>query len=198
MVADTAALIEGLDTGPARIVGASMGSYIAQELMLARPELVSSAVLLATRGLHDRTREFFRTAETELVASGVALPPEYDAKNRLLENFSPKTLNDDKAVEQWIAMFTMWPTQLTPGLLSQLNIAPAPNASRLAAYRATEHPVLVIGFGDDVITPPHLGREVAEALPNGRYLQIPDTGHLGFIERPEPVNAAVLEFFAET
>ncbi|MDT5074633.1 MAG: hypothetical protein QOH82_3953, partial [Mycobacterium sp.] len=30
---------------------------------------------------------------------------------------------------------------------------------------------------------------------NGRYLQIPDTGHLGFIERPDVVNAAVLEFF---
>jgi pimeloyl-ACP methyl ester carboxylesterase len=198
MVADTAALIETLDAGPVRIVGASMGSYIAQELMLARPELVSSAVLMATRARHDRTREFFRTAETELVASGVALPAEYDAKSRLLENFSPKTLNDDNAVEQWIAMFTMWPTQPTPGLLTQLNIAPAPGGSRLGAYRAIAHPVLVIGFGDDVITPPHLGREVADALPNGRYLEIPDTGHLGFIERPEAVNTAVLEFFAET
>jgi pimeloyl-ACP methyl ester carboxylesterase len=198
MVADTAALIESLDAGPARIVGVSMGSYVAQELMLVRPELVSSAVLMATRGRHDRTREFFRTAETELVAAGVELPPEYDAKSRLLENFSPKTLNDDNAVEQWIQMFTMWPTKPTPGLLCQLNIAPAPNTSRLGAYRAIAHPVLVIGFGDDVVTPPHLGREVADALPTGRYLEIPDAGHLGFIERPEAVNAAVLEFFAET
>jgi pimeloyl-ACP methyl ester carboxylesterase len=57
-------------------------------------------------------------------------------------------------------------------------------------------PVLVIGFSDDIVLPPHLAREVADALPNGRYLQIPDTGHLGFLERPEPVNAALLEFFA--
>ena len=55
--------------------------------------------------------------------------------------------------------------------------------------------MLVIGFADDVVLPPHLGREVADAMPNGRYLQIPDTGHLGFIERPDVVNAAVLEFF---
>ncbi len=198
MVADTAGLIESLDAGPVRIVGVSMGSYIAQELMLARPELVSSAVLMATRGRHDRTREFFRTAETELVASGVQLPPEYDAKTRLLENFSAKTMNDDVAVEQWIQMFTRWPTNPTPGLLCQLNIAPPPNGNRLPAYRAVAHPVLVIGFAEDVVTPPHLTREVAEALPNGRYLEIPDAGHLGFIERPEAVNAAVLEFFAET
>jgi pimeloyl-ACP methyl ester carboxylesterase len=54
---------------------------------------------------------------------------------------------------------------------------------------------MVIGFADDLVLPPHLGREVADALPNGRYLQIPDTGHLGFLERPDAVNAAVLEFF---
>jgi pimeloyl-ACP methyl ester carboxylesterase len=67
----------------------------------------------------------------------------------------------------------------------------------LPAYRRISAPVLVIGFGDDLVTPPHLGREVADALPNGRYVQIPDTGHLGFFERPEPVNAAMLKFFAD-
>ena len=37
MVGDTAALIEKLDLAPVRVVGVSMGSYIAQELMVARP-----------------------------------------------------------------------------------------------------------------------------------------------------------------
>ena len=71
-----------------------------------------------------------------------------------------------------------------------------PKANRVAVYRSITAPVLVIGFADDVVTPPHLGREVADAIPNGRYLQIADTGHLGFIERPEVVNAAILQFFA--
>lgn len=194
MVADTAALIEQLDLAPVRIMSVSMGSFIAQELMLARPELVSSAVLMATRGRDDRTREFCRDAERELIAAGIQLPPAYDAKNRLLENFSPKTLNDDNAVRDWIEMFTMWPTRVTPGLLAQSYVAPEGN--RLSAYRSIAAPVLVIGFADDMLLPPHLGREVADALPNGRYLRIPDTGHLGFIERPEVVNAAALEFFA--
>jgi pimeloyl-ACP methyl ester carboxylesterase len=55
----------------------------------------------------------------------------------------------------------------------------------------------VIGFSDDVIVPPYLAKEVADALPRGRYLQVPDAGHLGFLERPEAVNAAVLQFFGE-
>lgn len=196
MVEDTAALIETLGAAPARIVAMSMGAYIAQELMLARPELVSSAVLMATRGRLDRVRSFFYTAEIALVAAGVELPAEYEAKVRLLENFSPKTLNDDQIVDDWITMFTTWPIKPTAGLRCQLDIGPA--SSRLAAYRNIRHPVLVIGFADDVLTPPHLCREVAEALPHGRYLQIADAGHLGFLERGAAVNAAALEFFADT
>jgi pimeloyl-ACP methyl ester carboxylesterase len=194
MVADTAALIEKLDAVPARIVAVSMGSFIAQELMLARPDLVHSAVLMATRGRHDRTREFFRTAERELADSGVSLPPSYEAKVRLLESFSPKTLNDDAMVRDWIDMFTMWPTKSTPGLRAQTDVGPRDN--RLPAYRSITTPALVIGFGDDVVLPPHMGREVADALPNGRYLEIPNTGHLGFIEKPQVVNVAALDFFA--
>ncbi len=194
MVADTAALIEDLNAAPARIVGMSMGGFIAQELMLARPELVSAAVLMGTRGRMDRTREFFREAEVELAESGVEMPSAYDAKLRLIENFSRKTLNDDGAVEDWIAMFSTWPTKLTPGTRCQMDITPLNN--RLPAYRSIAAPVLVIGFSDDLMTPPHLGREVADALPNGRYVQIPDAGHLGFFERPEAVNAAALQFFA--
>ncbi len=116
MVADTAELIDTLDLAPVRIVAASMGSFIAQELMLAHPELVRSAVLMATRGRHDHAREFFRTAERELAASGIRLPPTYDARLRLVESFSPKTLNDDRAVRDWIEMFTLWPSEPTPGL----------------------------------------------------------------------------------
>jgi pimeloyl-ACP methyl ester carboxylesterase len=194
MVADTAALIDKVVGGPVRVVGVSMGSFIAQELMVARPELVSAAVLMATRGREDRTREFFRTAERALRASGVDFPPEYDAKNRLLESFSPKTLNDDRAVQEWIEMFTMWPTKSTPGLTAQL--AAAPETNRLPAYGHVAVPVLVLGFADDRVLPPHLSREVADAFPLGRYLQIADAGHLGFIERPDAVNTAVLEFFA--
>jgi pimeloyl-ACP methyl ester carboxylesterase len=195
MVADTAELIERLDAGRVRLVGTSMGSYIAQELMLARPDLVSQAALMATRGRHDRAREFFRTAERDFANSGVRLPPSYAAKLRLLDGFSPTTLNDDRAVSDWIDTFTMWPTTTTPGIRAQFDIAP--EQSRLPDYRAITTPVLVIGFADDLVMPPHLSAEVAAAIPNGRYLEIADAGHLGFLERPQAVNSAILDFFAQ-
>ena len=196
MVADTAELIERLGLAPVRLVAVSMGSYIAQELMLARPELVSQAVLMATRARHDRAREFFRTAERDLADAGVRLPVAYEAKLRLLESFSPKTLNDERAVGDWIDTFTRWPTELTSGLRAQYDVAP--QQDRRPAYRMITTPVLVIGFSDDLAMPAHLGAEVADVLPNGSYLEIADAGHLGFLERPSAVNAAIFEFFAAT
>ncbi len=196
MVADTVALIEKVAAAPVRIVAVSMGSYIAQELMVARPDLVRSAVLMATRGRHDRARDFFRDAERELYDSGVQLPAKYDAKIRLLDSFSPKTLNDDTLVREWAEMFTIWPTKPTPGLRCQTDVGPTSN--RLPAYRSITAPTLVMGFADDVVLPPHLGREVANAIPNAYYLEIAAAGHLGFIEKPQEVNAAALKFFADT
>jgi pimeloyl-ACP methyl ester carboxylesterase len=195
MVADTAELIEQLGLAPTNIVGASMGAYVAQELMLARPELVKRAALLGTCGRVDRAREFFRSVERELADSGIRLPTAYHAKVRLLEGFSPETLNDDRAIAEWIDMFTLFPTQPTAGQRRQLEIGP--HDSRLPAYRSITARVLVIGFANDLVMPPHLGKEVADAMPNGRFVRIAHTGHLGFLERPEAVNAAILQFFAD-
>lgn len=193
MVADTAALIEKAVGGPARLVAMSMGAFIAQELMLARPELVSQAVLMGTRGRLDDTRRAFRAADVALAESGADLPAAYAAKVRVLENFSPKTINSP-AVAEWLEMFAAFPLRRTPGWRAQLSVVPTEN--RLPAYRSIATEVLVIGFADDVITPPALGKEVGDALPNGRYIQIANTGHLGFLERPDAVNSAMLDFFA--
>ena len=195
MVADTVEIIEERVGGPVRLVAMSMGAFIAQELMLVRPDLVRQAVLMGTRGRVDTTRIAFRTADLELAEAGIDLPPSFGAKVRILENFSPKTINSPM-IEEWLEMFTAFPLKRSPGWRAQLAVAPVEN--RLPAYRSIPNEVLVIGFADDVITPPALGREVGDAIPKGRYVQIANAGHLGFLERYEAVNKAMLDFFGGT
>jgi len=104
--------------------------------MLARPKLTSQAALwphVDATAAH----EFFHTAERDFASAEVQLPPSYEAKLGLLEAFSPKTLNDDQAVKDWIDTFMMWPTKSTSGIRAQ-HIAPVNN--RLPAYRAITHP----------------------------------------------------------
>ena len=43
-------------------------------------------------------------------------------------------------------------------------------------------------------SPPHLCAEVAEAIPDCDYVEIGSCGHLGYLERPDEVNSAIIEF----
>ncbi|GLZ39392.1 alpha/beta hydrolase [Actinokineospora sp. NBRC 105648] len=192
MVADTAALIEALDLGPCRVVGTSMGAYITAELALARPELVRQAVLLAARGRSDLLRTALATAERDLRASGVTLPPSYRAVMQAIQFLSRTTLSDDVAARDWLDLLEFAPKD-GPGTLAQQALEPMPN--RLAAYRDIRVPVRVISFADDLVTPPHLGAELAEAIPGADHLEITGCGHYGYLEDPDSVNKALLDFF---
>ena len=56
---------------------------------------------------------------------------------------------------------------------------------------AVTMPTLVIwGEGDEVVSPAY-GAELAGALPDGRLLMLPETGHLPMIERPAEVASAI-------
>lgn len=195
LVADTAGLIEHLDLGPCRLVGTSMGAQVVQELSLARPDLVRQAVLMATRGRQDVMRTAMSEAERDLRSGDQRLPARYEATTTALLNFSPKTLDDDATIRDWLDVFEYSPTVWTPGLRAQLDVGIEPG--RLEAYRRIRVRCLVLGFTDDIQLPPHLAREVADAIPAAEYLQLDDCGHYGYLERPDPVNHAILEFFAD-
>ncbi|MFE7614691.1 alpha/beta fold hydrolase [Streptomyces sp. NPDC057496] len=195
MVCDTIALIEQLDLAPCSIVGTSLGAFITQELLVARPDLVKRAVLVATRGRTDALRAAMSRADLELHSRNTPLPPLYDAVVRATQNLSPASLNNDEVVQDWIDVLEMSP-QKPPGLRAQLALDMIPN--RLAAYGSIRIPTLVIAFQDDIITPPHLGKEVADAIPDCGYQEIADCGHFGYLERPDAVNTAISGFLRET
>ena len=193
LVADAAGLAEHLGLAPCRFVGVSMGAYVVQELMLARPRLVRQGVLMATRGRTDVLRAAMSRAERALHDSGSEQPAAYAAWIRALQNLSPATLDDDRQIQDWLQLFEFSPQFNGPGVRAQLDLD-VPDG-RLAAYRSIGVPCLVVGFADDVVLPPHLGREVADAIPGARYQEIKGCGHYGYLERPDELNRVLLEFF---
>lgn len=189
LVSDTVALIERLELERCRLVGFSLGARIVQELLLERGELVERAVLLATRGRIDRWTNAVLSAEQ----SGTTTTPELAAVVRAMQNLSPRTLRDERAARDWLELFELGAATAPPGLHEQVALSEL-LADRLAAYSEIDVPCLVIGFGDDLVTPPHLTREVATAVRRGRYREVADCGHYGYLERPEEVNKLILEF----
>jgi pimeloyl-ACP methyl ester carboxylesterase len=190
LTADTKGLIESLGLAPCRIVGMSMGALIAQELSIEYPELVHSAVLIATRARSDALRRAQAVADIALLESGVHPPAAYDAVTSVMKMLSPATLNDDQAVTTWLTVF-----ELTHGQgAAEGQIWVDTTEDRRAALARVTAPCRVIAFDDDLITPPHLGAEVADAIPDCDLVRLAGCGHLGHLERPEAVNAAIVEF----
>jgi pimeloyl-ACP methyl ester carboxylesterase len=58
-------------------------------------------------------------------------------------------------------------------------------------------PVLVVAGEKDTFTPAFLARAMAEALPKGELLLVPDGTHVAPIEQPELINARVQQFLRE-
>ncbi|MGH3992105.1 MAG: alpha/beta fold hydrolase, partial [Pseudonocardiaceae bacterium] len=191
LVADAVDLITGLGVGPCRIVGASLGAMVAQELALARPDLVTAVALLGTRCRTD----FFRATAARAFAARIrgGVHTDYDAVGSLLQLFSRRTLADDRATADWFEVFRTFPAS-GPGLAAQYEATII--GDRTAALRGVRRPCLVVAFAEDVLTPPSLCREVADAIPGCRYVELAECGHFGFLEQPAEVNAALLDFFA--
>lgn len=196
LVGDIAALIEYLGNGPAKVGGTSLGSRVVQELALARPDLVSQAVLMAAHGRTDPVQSTLSAGERALHDAGIELPPQYYAAITALLNLSPRTLNDHSTVQEWLEVFEFSGSRISAGVRAQLELDDFPD--RLAAYRRITVPSLVIGFADDLHTPPYLAREVAEVIPEARYEEIEDCGHFGYLERPAEVNKLIVNFFSST
>lgn len=193
MAGDIAGLIRALRIGRCRIVGFSLGGIVVQELLLACPELISQAVLMATRGRIDVLRAAMSAAEADLLDSGITLPPRYAATMRALHYLSPRTQNDELRIRDWLDIFEMSP--------ADSSVAPAHRGldvigNRLEEYRKIKAECLVMSFQDDLVAPPCFGREVANHIPGCRYEEVAGCGHYGCLEEPAIVNSLIIDFFA--
>jgi pimeloyl-ACP methyl ester carboxylesterase len=194
MVADTKGVVEALGLAPCRLVGVSLGAVIVQELALHHPELVSCAVLIGTKARSDAVRQAYSLAFQEMAEQGVALPTRYQAVASAYQMLSPATLDDDEVASLWLETFEYFADgERTASGQYWADDFP----DRRQDLRRVRAPCRVIAFGDDLVTPPHLAREVADAIPGCDYVEVGAAGHYGYLEQPDEVNAAIVEFLAK-
>lgn len=194
LVADAIALLEHLDLGAVRLAGVSLGSVVAQEVALARPDLVRAAVFMATKARADTVRRAMTDAAIEVLDEDAKLPVLHTAVTNALQMLSPRTLDDDAAMADWLELFSRSAHRRVG--VGQLWADLFPD--RREALRGIRAPCMVIAFEDDLITPPKLCQEVANAIDGCEYVQLPGCGHLGYLERPKLVNDTLVRFFAST
>ncbi|WP_409462533.1 alpha/beta fold hydrolase [Amycolatopsis sp. GA6-003] len=193
LAADAAWVIREAGHGPCHLVGASLGAMTAQLLASLRPDLVRSLTLLGTRA---RTPAF-----TEALIRAVAgaardntVSAEYSAASTLSQLFAPETLLDDGFAHDWLELMTMFP--IRGDGVAQQYLSTLVHDEHADALATIGCPALVVSFEHDLLMPSALVREVAEAIPDARYREIPGTGHFGFLERPDEVCTELLRFLS--
>jgi pimeloyl-ACP methyl ester carboxylesterase len=191
LATDTRGLIEALSLDPCHVIGTSLGAMVAQEVATRWPDLVRSMILMASRARTDVLRAEMNTADKALRDAGIALPARYRAVRMALEMLSPATLNNEADIASWLEIFELSGGQ-DVGLGQQAVVDSF--GDRRAALREMTVPCRAIAFADDVICPPHLVAELADAIPGCDLVGIDGCGHMGYLEQPDAVNAALLEF----
>lgn len=201
IVADMAASIEHLGLAPVHLWGYSQGAMFAQELALARPDLVRSATLMATVGrktaymrflLEGFYRSFQAIREREPAAAQAA------DTMMLLLNFPPSTLANDAFVEMMIQMAASAGPMFAGDAMERSEKVTTAYEDRLEALRGIKAPCLVLAFENDMNALAAGCREVADAIPEARYVEIAGAAHSGIATHTDDVFTHVLTFLADT
>ncbi|NMO89395.1 alpha/beta fold hydrolase [Actinomycetospora sp. TBRC 11914] len=191
LAADVAGWMDDLGVGPAAVVGLSLGSAVAQELALARPDLVAALGLVATWSSTAREHHIRRHFASRVYALEHG-PLDVFAQFAFWMS-APAVVDrepDRQArVESLLAAHT---SRDTAGTAAHFRADLSHETrDRLASITT---PCLVVHGDQDLITLPWYNRAVAEAVPGARLETITDAGHLVWLERPDELNAALDPF----
>lgn len=189
MAEDAAGLLDGLGIATAHISGLSLGSCIAQELTLARPDLVETLQLHGTWGRGDgyAARKF--RAQIRLIEK-MDLRDFYNIN--VLWFLTPEYMffSPEKVERRIESILRAAPSRKVLAQQYRANLG-HDSLDRLGAITA---PTLVTVGSFDTAIPPMYGRAVAEAIPGARLVEFAGGGHLHNVEHPGEFNAITLKW----
>ncbi|CAM3483876.1 alpha/beta fold hydrolase [Occultella aeris] len=178
---------------PVAVVGWSQGGAVAQEVALALPEHVTCAALLATYGRQNEVDKTFQECWDLLAQGGDELAPLRLAMS-LLTAFPPARLADDTFVARMRQTGSESAGRPDPARRRRSAQFIATYQDRLEALTRVRVPTLVMAFALDADTFARRAREVAEAIPDADFMELPGLGHAAPISDPDRVWPPVLEF----
>ncbi|MBM3585584.1 MAG: alpha/beta hydrolase [Alphaproteobacteria bacterium] len=193
---DCAALIRAVAKPPVILIGLSMGALIVQEMICEHPELVRLAIAMGTSGTKGGYLLEWEDAEIRFARSGATLPNDFAIAHYALLMYPSEVLGDD-------ALWAKVKPVVEAAYKDRDGAMLAAQWQACVEYSAMERlprctvPLHVIGFSQDMQTPPARGRRVAAAAGNGTFHLLEGLGHCSmFGHKPEVVNAKLREIVA--
>ncbi|MEO5780481.1 MULTISPECIES: alpha/beta fold hydrolase [Arthrobacter] len=196
MADDLAGLLDALGIQRTHLLGLSMGGMIAVEFALRHAGRLDRLVLAGT-GAAPARNAVDPIQIWSWVKANDATGKVFGGQ-QLASLFSTAFLRNHEAVQDTTALLASNPNPMSPEAYGRQADAYLhfDALSRLGAITA---PTLVVVGEQDLITPPWIAREVADAIPGARFEVIRGDGssHVVPIERPDDFNRLVSEFLTE-
>lgn len=186
LVDDLARLLDARGTGPAIVVGLSVGGLIAIGLAAARPDLVRGLVLADT-------------------AAKIGSDEIWNPRIEAVETGGMAAVAD-ATMERWFsAEFRADPARLAPWRMMLTRTDPAGYVTTSRAIRDTDYrarasalavPAIAVVGEEDGATPPALVRETAGMIAGCEFHEIRQAGHIPCVEQPAVLGRLISAFVA--
>lgn len=191
MADDAAGFMDALGINRAYVLGYSMGGSIAQELVLRHPEKVRKLILACTTGQLARYQvnifapiRFIREKDTD----GKML-----VTQQLFMTMTREFLKLKKAMNMMFEMMLHPPFPQSNEAFSR-QIDASNTFDVLDSLGSVKISTCVLAGNQDILIPPWIAKELADAIPGARFQILEDGGHGLLFEIPEKFNRAVLDF----
>jgi 3-oxoadipate enol-lactonase len=165
-------------------VGLSLGGMIGMELAAAAPDRIGRLALLCTSAYLPPAQGWLDRAD-QVRAHGTVSVAETVAARWFTPDFT------DRAA--FVAMLAGTPDEgyaACCAAIAAMDLRPM--LGRITA------PTLVVSGHDDPATPPEHGRQIANAIPGARFVEIAGAAHLANVQRDTEVTALLTEHLGAT
>ena len=174
------------------LAGLSMGGYVRLEVLRQAPERVSHLALLDTSARAD-------TPEASANRERLIALAESGRFEEVHGGLWPRLVHPDRVSDMALEATVLQMLRDTgPEAFVRQERAIMARRDARPVLPGIEIPTLVLVGEQDVLTPPELAREMAEAVEWASLVVVPDCGHLSTLERPDAVNHALRAWLQQT
>ncbi|MBS4174431.1 alpha/beta hydrolase [Bacillus sp. FJAT-49736] len=186
---DVIAVMDYLGLESADILGASMGSYIAQGVAITIPSRIKKLILVVAKsqGKTSSTQELMEKHAKEI--EGLDL-------EEAMAHLSKYIFYNVDLAWKYLTGYQMKGKALTPEEQARANKALEGFDFRRDLHKITANTLLISGRYDG-LNPPELGREIADLIPHSTFVEFEKSGHAPNAEEPERFRKVVQNFLQE-
>jgi len=197
MAQDAIAFIDALELPQVDLLGFSIGSFVAQEITLTRPDLVRRVVLASSApqgaaGMHGWAKDVIDAVgkrqgspEGYLSVFYAPSPPSQAAGKQSLQRIFGARTEDRDADTTWQTRQAQYDAVCAWGI---------PSHALLQRVSAIDHPVFIANGDSDPMILPHYSYLLAGLIPQAKLKIYPDAAH-GFLFQHAAEFAADVEAF---